>query len=170
MQVAVLSDSHDNIWNMQKVVAQIKGHIEAVIFCGDFCAPFMPTYLAELGVPIYACLGNNDEDQLGLQTNGGSRFTWFPLFSEFAEVTLGERKIAFCHYPKLAALLAESGEYDAVFHGHNHIAKVEMVGETLLANPGAICGIQAGKPGKASFALYDTIKNSAELMFLNEVS
>jgi len=163
MYIAILSDTHDNIWNLEKVLTSLKQNVDAMIFCGDFCAPFIPPKLASLSIPIYACLGNNDEDQIGLLKQGGEMFKWTFLAQEHGEVDLDGRKIAFCHYPKLGELLAKSGEYDAVFHGHTHNSRNEIFGKTLLVNPGAVCGIQNGKPGIASYAIYNTKTNSAKI-------
>jgi len=164
MHIAILSDTHDHIGNLEKVVAHIRGSVDAVFHLGDWCAPFMPPLLATLNVPVYACFGNNDEDQAGMVQNGGSQFTWTPLWQEFGTAELGGKKIAFCHYPRLGELLAKTGEYDAVFHGHTHVARNEKVGETLLLNPGAVCGIQKGKYGIASYAVYDAERNVAEVI------
>jgi uncharacterized protein len=164
MKIAVLSDSHDHVENLRMVVTEIKGKVEAVIFCGDFCAPFMPAVLKELNLPVYACPGNNDEDQIGQVLRGGDNFHWTPLANEYGEVELDGKKIAFCHYPKLGELLAGTGDYDAVFYGHTHDHRNEKVGNTLLVNPGAVCGIQKGKYGVASYAIYDTSTNTAEII------
>ena len=37
-------------------------------------------------------------------------------------------------------------------------------GRTLLLNPGSVCGIIDGKPAKASYAIYDTKTNSANII------
>lgn len=163
MKIAILSDSHDHIANVEKVVATLKGKVEAAVFCGDFCAPFSAKKLSELAVPIYACLGNNDEDQIGLLKMGGDNFKWTFLAEEFGSVELDGKKLAFCHYPKLADLLSKTDEYDAVFFGHTHQAGMGNHGKTLILNPGAICGIKDGKYDEASFAIYDTASNAAEL-------
>lgn len=170
MKVAILSDSHDHIANLEKVVKKIKKDCQAVIFCGDLIAPFSAKILAQTGLPTYLCLGNNDEDHIQMQKMGGDKFVWTGLSDEYGQVELGGlsaqagKKIAFCHYPKLAELLATSGEFDAVFHGHTHVAYQKTIGRTLLLNPGAICGIQKGKIGIASYATYDTTTNSAKIV------
>ena len=163
MKIAILSDSHDHIANIEKVVTQLKGKVEAAIFCGDFCAPFAARKLSELNIPIYACLGNNDEDQIGLLKMGGDKFNWTFLAEEFGTIELDNKRLAFCHYPKLAELLSKTQEYDAVFFGHTHQAEMKTHGKALLLNPGAICGIKNGKYEEASYATYDTDTNSAEL-------
>ncbi len=161
MKIAVLSDTHDHIWNLEKALKIVKEKsCEAIIFCGDFCAPFTAKRLTTAGVPIYACFGNNDEDQGGIIEKVEGKIKFWPLHHEFAEIELGGVKIAFCHYPKLGRLLALTGDYGAVFHGHTHEAYQEMAGKTLLANPGAVCGIVGGKPGPASLGIYDTDDNT----------
>lgn len=171
MKIAILSDSHDNIWNLEKVLNQIKNNVDAIIHCGDFCAPFISAMISKLDLPIYACLGNVDGDQAGLVEMGGKNFKLSSLFGEFGQVELNGKKLAYCHYPKLAELLAKSSSFDAVFYGHTHTAKNEVLGKTLLLNPGAICGINASvvlgfekhhKP--ASYAIYNSATNSAEII------
>lgn len=164
MKIAVLSDIHDNIWNLEKVLKDIRGTVKTVIFCGDMCAPFTASILAKANLPTYLCLGNVDEDHIMMQQKGGKNFTWTGLAKEFGEVELGERKIAFVHYPKIAELLATAGDYNAVFYGHTHNPRNETHGKTLLLNPGAICGIQGGKQGIATYAVYDTKDNSAKII------
>ena len=39
MRIAILSDTHDNIWKLDEVLKQV-GDAGALLFCGDFCAPF----------------------------------------------------------------------------------------------------------------------------------
>jgi putative phosphoesterase len=166
MKIAVLSDIHDHISNLENVLKQIKKEAEAIIFCGDLISPFTTSILAKANISTYACLGNNDEDHIGMLKKGGEKFTWFHLSEEYGEVKLDNRKIAFCHYPRLAELLAKSGEYDVVFYGHTHIAKNDLIDKTLLVNPGAVCGIDFQKKGysKATYALYNTKTNSAEII------
>lgn len=164
MRIAVLSDIHDNIWNLEKIIPDIKLNAEVVIFCGDMVAPFTAAMLATTGLETYACLGNNDEDHIGLFKQAGKQFHWTNLSQEFGEVELGGKKIAFCHYPKLGELLAETGHYDLVGFGHTHEVRNEAKGNCLLLNPGAVCGIQKGRPGSAHYAVYDTEIHTAKIV------
>lgn len=166
MKIAVLSDIHDHINKLGKVLNLIKNQdIEAIIFCGDMISPFTTGFLAKAGLPTYAVLGNNDEDHIGMMKKGGNKFTWFHLSQEYGEVELDGKKIVFCHYPKLGELLAKSGEFDAVFYGHTHIAENKIIDKTLLVNPGAVCGINFEKSAydKSTYAVYATVTNSAEI-------
>lgn len=163
MNILVFSDIHDHLKNLEQVIEQTRDLVEAAIYCGDMCAPFTAREVAKLNRPIYACLGNVDEDHIAMQQLGGDAITWTPLAREFGEVELGGRKIAFVHYTRIAELLAQSSEYDAVFHGHTHVVREERLGESVLVNPGAVCGIVKGKYTVPSYALYDTETNSVEI-------
>lgn len=167
MKIVILSDIHDHIWNLEKVLEQIKDRVDAIIFCGDMCAPFTSSILAKANLPTYLVLGNNDEDHIGLMRKGGKNFEWIHLSQEFGETVLDSKRIAFCHYPKLGELLAKSGDYDAVFFGHTHKSSIKKYKKTLLVNPGAICGILEAKSGQAAYAIYNTENHLSKIVLLN---
>lgn len=158
MQIAVLSDVHDHLENLQQVLAQV-GQAEALLFCGDFCAPFTLKTLAEgFHGPIHAIFGNNDGDAyllLQVARQAGNVTFHKPI----AQLELGGKRIAVAHYPEIGEALARAGQYDAVFSGHNHIAHSQMLGHTLWGNPGEVMG----RLGQPSFGLYDTNKNVFEI-------
>ena len=165
MKIAIVSDIHDHIWNLKKTVKLLKKEgCKEMIFCGDMCSPFTARILMDAKIKTYAVWGNNDEDHWAIVQRAGEEFIVYPLTQEFGECEINNRKIAFCHYPMLGNLLAATSHYDAVFHGHTHRQYHKMVGHTLLANPGAVCGIVGGKPGLASFMVYDTGNNSVKLI------
>jgi len=153
MQVAVISDVHDNIWKLETVLERVgQAGAEALAFCGDFCAPFTLKQMADgFPGPVHCIFGNNDGDKwlLSRVAAGADNVT---LHGQLAELTLGERRIAANHYPDIAHGLAASGRYDAVFFGHSHERHLAWVGDTLLLNPGEVMG----RFGPPTFALYDT--------------
>lgn len=162
MIVAVLSDIHDNIWNLAGALEQVRAaNAEVLLFCGDFCAPFT---LSQLGQdfpgPVHCVFGNNDGDPRLLLQNAQAAGS-VTLCGQFADLTLAGRRIAVNHYPDIARYLAGSGDFDLVCYGHNHIAKVESIGEmTVLANPGEVMG----RFGSPSFGLYDTDRGTFDLI------
>ncbi len=161
MKIAVLSDIHDNVWNLDKVLDKLKKEkVEAIIFCGDFCAPFTFKRLANREIPIYAVFGNVDGAQKEITQLALKNYKNVILEKDLLEIELNGRKIAICHNNKFAEGLAKTGKYDAVFHGHTHISKIEKIGKTLLANPGEIHGVITGK---CTFGIYDTDKNEIEI-------
>jgi putative phosphoesterase len=160
MKIAILSDTHDNVWKIDAALALAReagvGH---AIFCGDFCAPFSLVRLAKLGVPIEAVWGNNDGDKwlLTVQANKVGNVT---LHGELAELELGGLKIGVNHYPNIAKRLAQSGAYDVVCYGHDHVAHEEQVGNCLLLNPGEVMG----RDGRSSFIILDTETRAVRFM------
>ena len=46
MKVAVLSDVHDNVWNLRAALESL-AEAEALVFCGDLCSPFVLGLLAD---------------------------------------------------------------------------------------------------------------------------
>lgn len=151
MQIAILSDIHNNIWALEKVMAGA-GAAEALIFCGDFCSPFTLTLLAEqFRGPIHTVAGNNDGDMLLLARNAAKAGN-VTLHGPYAELALGGRRIFVSHYPAIAEPVAVAGLYDLVCCGHNHQAESRQIGRTLLVNPGEVMG----RFGHSTYAIYDT--------------
>jgi putative phosphoesterase len=156
MKIAILSDTHDNIWKLAEVLERLED-AEALIFCGDFCAPFTLAQIAEgFHGPVHVVFGNNDGDPL-LLSQVAAKAGNVTLHGFFAYLELGGRRVAVVHYPPLARDLAASGRHDLVCHGHNHQANVESVGETLLVNPGEVMG----RFGRSTYAVYDTETHAA---------
>jgi predicted phosphodiesterase len=50
-----------------------------------------------------------------------------------------------------------------VVHGHSHVEVSRKNGETLIVNPGEVCGYLSGK---ATIALLDTVKREATIVEL----
>ncbi|MCF8062181.1 MAG: metallophosphatase family protein [Deltaproteobacteria bacterium] len=151
MHIVICSDIHDNIWKLDTMLHQAAG-CGALIFCGDFCAPFTLSQIGEgFAGPVHVVWGNNDGDKWLLTRNAHASGN-VTLHGDFAELEIGGRSIAVNHYPGIAAPLAASQVYDAVFYGHDHTPRNERIGPTLLLNPGEVMG----RLGKSTFALYDT--------------
>ena len=158
MKIAVLSDIHDNIWQLEKLLGSLEA--DALICCGDFCAPFTLAQIAEgFGGPVHAVLGNNDGDPLHLARVAG-RHKHVKLHGQFAELELGGRSVAITHYPDMGRALARGGTYDLVCYGHSHEPVVERGERTLLLNPGEVMG----RLGPSTYALYDTDSGQAEIV------
>lgn len=159
MKIAICSDIHDNIWKLERALP-LMAKAEALIFCGDFCAPFTLTQLAE-GIDglVHAVLGNNDGDPrllLHMAQKAGNA----TLHGQFAELELDGLRIAVNHYPEIARGLAAGGQYDVVCYGHDHTLHEERLGETLLINPGEIMG----RFGRSTFMLLDTAERSVAVI------
>jgi predicted phosphodiesterase len=103
--------------------------------------------------PVHVVFGNNDGDGRLLQTIAAKYAGRVTLHGPYAELSLGGREIALIHYPEPARRIAESGRFDLVCYGHNHLKTVEPVGKGILANPGELLGMN----GPPTWGLYDTM-------------
>lgn len=157
MKLAVFSDSHDNMENIKKAIELCKqAGITRGLHLGDFCAPPSLTLLAESGLTWQCVWGNVDGDRLLSYQRVAPLGTMDLVAEDFRELEIDGKKLFLTHYPQISRIAALSGLYDACFYGHNHEAKQEIIGKTLLANPGEVAGFRFGKP---SFGIYDTETN-----------
>jgi uncharacterized protein len=105
MKIAILSDTHDNIWKLDDALGMM-GEAEALIHCGDLCSPFVIKHLGKglAGGLFTLCGGNNDGDQF-LISRVAAGYPSVKLHGQFAELTLDGVRIAVNHYPEIARLL-----------------------------------------------------------------
>lgn len=164
MRIAVLSDIHDNIWNLAAAIDQVKT-ADALLCCGDLCAPFIIPRLAQFQRDIHIVFGNNDADLFRITQNASSR----PNVHLHGELFTGEfdgQKFAMNHFDYIGRPLAQSGLYDVVCFGHNHELEVTSYGKTLAINPGPVMGAKVTKSGivdcPATFVIYDTSSHKAQ--------
>ncbi len=169
MKIAIFSDTHDDFPRIDTAIALAKERVtdRIMIHCGDVCAPVTLGYIAEQwSGEVHYCLGNVDGAPFVMRDRFGEDSHIHHHGQVAGELNIGGRSIAFQHYPKLARALAHTGDYDAVFYGHNHKQWQETVrhhnGDTLLCNPGNLCNILH----EAGFGVYDTESNSVELLQL----
>jgi putative phosphoesterase len=151
-KVAILSDSHDNIWSLEKALTAVRDSgADVLLHCGDLCAPFIIDKLAD-GFPgeIHIVFGNNDGDGRLLHTLA-TKHARVHLHAIYHEFEFGGRHIAMIHYPEPARRIAQSGVLDLVCYGHDHTKHAEQIGRCWLVNPGEIMGLRGG----ATWGLYD---------------
>lgn len=166
MKIAIFSDSHDNIPNLEKFLDWCKKNkIEELIFCGDLCAP---ATLKEILGPkfkgkIHMVFGNVGDKELELQV--AAQFPNIRHYGETGEIEIDDKKIAFTHFPQKAKELFRTNKYDLVFYGHTHKPWEEQMDKCRLANPGTLAGMFY----KATFAVYDTKLNKLELKILEKL-
>lgn len=164
MKIAIFSDSHDRLDRVQQAIDLVKERgITQGIHLGDFCAPPTTSLLGESGIHWTCVWGNCDGDKLLCYRRVEKLGTMDFADGDFREHEVDGKKLFLTHYPQIARIAALSAQYDACFHGHNHEMNQEVIGKTLLANPGEICGIRFGKP---SFGIYDTETNTFEHVLL----
>lgn len=167
MKIAIISDSHDNIYNIEKFLDWVeKNGIELIIHCGDLAAPTIILY--EFGPkfkgPFHFVHGNVADREKNEEIAKG--FPQITCHGDVGELEIEGQKIGFCHYPDQARAMAESGDYNLVFYGHNHKPWMETLPSGCqLINPGTLAGLF----NKATFTLYDTKNKSLELKIVEVI-
>lgn len=137
MLIGVVSDTHGSLRNSQLAVRMLEQFdLAAVLHCGDICGLAIAACFRQW--PTHYVLGNCDDDSTAwndaISAAGGT------FHSRFAELTLGERRIAVLHSDdrSLFERTISSQSYDLVCYGHTHQAEQHRVGKTLVLNPGAL--------------------------------
>ncbi len=164
-KIGIISDTHDNLENLRKVIFWLKKEdILFLIHCGDVTT-FETLKEISKSFPrkIYLSLGNVDRD-----TNLEKYSNFFDnveIFSEYGEIEVEKKKLAFSHFPKIAQKLAKTQKYDIVFFGHLHYPSENKIGKTRLVNPGNLAGLYF----KPSFVLFDAKNEKLELKLVEKI-
>ncbi len=163
MKIGVMSDSHDNLEKIARVVSIFKERgVEVVLHAGDFCSPFVFREFVKLRPEckkMYGVFGNNDGDRVLLVKNASD---FCSLQDGIMKLELDGRKIALMHYPDAAEDMYNTGNYDLVVYGHTH-ARMLRGEEKKLLNPGASSGYLADR---ATVAIVDLKDLSVEIVEL----
>jgi putative phosphoesterase len=158
VRIAVVSDTHNNLRNVARIVELLNAaDVARVVHTGDITQPRTLELLARLRAPLSGVYGNNDE-----------REAIAPVAAHFAmqlvdghlSFEAGGRRVGVIHDPYHIddALLAG---HDLVLHGHNHRLVLERRGGTLLFNPGECAGML---DGHNAVGLVDLAKLEVELL------
>jgi uncharacterized protein len=163
MKLAVFSDIHDNLHNLDLAIGVFHSRgISIGIFCGDFCSPIPSKRMSRFNGTIHCVFGNGDGDRAGIMRIASSESKNLILHGEHAELTVETKRIAVTHYPLYGRALAHTRNYDAVFSGHTHEMSKEYISDCLWLNPGEVMGWK----GTPTVAIYDTATNQAEIVGL----
>jgi uncharacterized protein len=162
MKIGLISDTHDNINNIQNAVSLFNDRsVSFVIHAGDITSPKAVEAFTE--VKLIGVLGNNDVDVAGLRNAfdkiGGQ------LKGELCEIEQDDLIFAIYHGTdsKKKESIIQSGKYDVVVYGHTHRIQNKRVGKTLVINPGTANGWFFGY--RATAVVFDTKTSESE--FLN---
>lgn len=153
MKIAILSDIHDQLDNLQTAINDIRScNINTIIICGDIVSIDTLKYLAKTNLTIFYTLGNAEIDKknLLLLQNEYKNLMGFDFFGEF---TIEKKLIAITHFPNQAKKLAQTQIYDFVFYGHTHTPWVKIINNTVILNPGEIASHLRGQSTYAQIDL-----------------
>ena len=165
MQIGVISDTHDNLPQIEKAVKHLNNQkVGLVLHAGDYVAGFVIPKLAKLNCNLIGVFGNNDGDHELLKKRF-SETTNCTIHDRFAQVEVESYRIALLHgtESELLNAIINSGYFDAVVHGHTHMQGVNLKSKTLVVNPGEVCGYLTGK---STIAILDTVQREAAIIKL----
>ncbi|MFH0804682.1 MAG: YfcE family phosphodiesterase [Patescibacteria group bacterium] len=167
MQIAIVSDSHDNLPNIEKALKFLSAQqVGTLIHCGDVCAPATLKFFAtHFGGQIHLCFGNVDGDRYNMTRLAYEELQNVKIHGDVGELVVGGKQLAFVHYPYMAKGLAAEAKYDFVFYGHDHKPWEETVGRTRMVNPGNVANIFY----PPSMAILDTATGKLSLTLINDL-
>ena len=145
MLVGVVSDTHNNIKNIKKIICLFnEEQVDLVIHTGDISKAETLRNFSELDAPLVGVFGNNDRVEEGLKEvceEYNFKFQEPPL-----SLTLENKKIAVFHEPDLIKdYIKEHKDIDLILYGHTHRYKEERIDKTVYFNPGESAGLMEGK-------------------------
>lgn len=182
MKIALISDTHDRLDNIEKALKFINEQkAEVLIHAGDLAhSETLDLICKKFHGQIYYIGGNADIDSdeiNGLEKIYSALKTYAenpstkPAYRSgrlgaCAELNIGGLNIAVTHKPVDARKLALTGKYDLVIHGHDHRPWQSFVGKCEILNPGNLADTRY----PATFALYNTETRKAELIAIQRLT
>jgi putative phosphoesterase len=157
MLIGLMGDSHDNLPKTREAVAFMNERpVELVLHTGDYVSPFVIPILGSLKAPMIGVFGNNDGDREMLITRSAQEIG-IEIRGNFTDLSADSLRIGLLHGQEESLLgsLRASGYFDLIVCGHTHRPVSERAGNTLVANPGEICGYLTGM---STVAVFDTIR------------
>lgn len=173
MRVVIISDIHDNIPNLTKVLDYCRANkIEKIICCGDLASLETLDFLNDnFTGEIFFAFGNMDNgylknysfEKLDPSTSLGMIYKKTRIFKDFGEAEFEGKKVAFIHFPQEAEALCKTGKYSFVFYGHTHKPFEEIINNCKMLNPGNV----ANQVYPPTFAIWDTEDDKFSLVRIN---
>ncbi|MCC6146357.1 MAG: YfcE family phosphodiesterase [Anaerolineaceae bacterium] len=155
--IAILSDTHDNLSNLNKALEFLRAQsIDTIVHCGDLTSAETAWHFH--GFRVIHAIGNGDqpygEIQKTLLEMNANNFSGSVFEGEIEGVRLA---VTHGHAPRTLTALTSSGKFRYIFHGHTHRRRQETIGGSTVINPGALGGL---KRESRSFALLDLSTDS----------
>ena len=156
MKIGILSDTHDNLNNLEKAVQLFREKgIHTLIHAGDFVSPFVLRAMEGKIENLVGVFGNNDGDKLMLR-NISDKAGW-SIVKPPHSLTLADKRFLIMHEPDILEIALQSGLYDTIIYGHTHKIDIIREKQTLVINPGETGGWLSGE-GSAVILDTDTMK------------
>jgi putative phosphoesterase len=157
MRIAVVSDSHRNLYMLDNAIKSA-GNVDLIVHLGD-CVRDIIKVNEKYKKPVEYVFGNND-------------FGISPVYEKVLIkngirilLTHGHRYNLYYGVEDLYSKALEV-EAQVVLYGHTHIQNVERIGDILFLNPGSVSLPRDGKPGFAILTINKKGEVDVELLRL----
>jgi len=166
MLIAIISDIHDNLANLEKALNWIRknGATAYLICCGDIT-----------NIDTVSCLAGNFPGEIFVVAGNAELYeekdlNKFKNINYCGEIGINEfdgLNIAFCHEPEKIKKINEITPIalDFIFYGHTHKPWLKKDGPTIIANPGTVSGVF----NAATFAVIETKTKKLELKIIADL-
>lgn len=138
MKLGIISDTHGDVELTARAVHLFQmQRVDQILHCGDIGSREV-VHLFEGEIPTGFVFGNCDLNPESLKTAileiGQQCMGWF------GELEMDGKHISFLHGDRNMKFEQElaGGRWDLMCFGHTHVAHLQLIGSTLLLNPGAI--------------------------------
>lgn len=137
MNIAILSDTHDNTPAIVWIIEYLNQHqIPVALHAGDMINPGIPRRFAQhYQGHLHFIFGNNDGEQALLERRAQQAPNLTCHLGEM-QLELEGKKIFMNHYSSISELVAQSGKFDVCIGGHDHQFRIIPHGKSLFINPG----------------------------------
>ncbi len=163
MKIAIISDIHDNLANLDLFFKMIKNEgIEKIICCGDITnSKTLSVLTKKFNQEILLVYGNIElynEEEI-------KKYSQINYLGRWGDIQLGNFKVGICHEPGfIRSLLQKNSELNFIFYGHTHKPWLSMKNKATLINPGTLGGVFQ----KPSFAVWDDESGKIKLKLLHK--
>ena len=168
MRVAIISDIHDNLYNLISFYEDIENkNIDKILCLWDLMNAWIANVMAFSWIPVHMIFWNNDWWRsyiTKVEYKKDSKLT--VKWRTFDMLKIDWKRVFMTHYDMLASSMAKSWDFDVVFYGHDHLHNIYTEGNTLVVNPGEIA---SARTWTATYAIYDTKLNKAEIIELKDI-
>jgi putative phosphoesterase len=179
MKVGIISDTHDDIENVQEAIQIFnKNKADYVIHAGDYVFPGIVKEFENLNTKLIGVLGNNDGEKDGIsksfmEING-------ELKGDLGEMEIDGIKFGIYHgtNSRIKEIIYRSQKYDILICGHTHKKEPHHSGairnnkETFILNPGSAHRKSASISGSfeetGQIILFNTKNKAYEFIYLSK--
>lgn len=147
MKIGIVSDTHNNLKNVNRIVELFNAAgVERVIHTGDITQAKTLEVFAHLDVPLYGVYGNNDEGEREALEAAVAAYGFVFRDPPFL-LDWHQRSIMVVHDPlEFEGHLNRT--HDLALHGHTHLYRYQSVesdhGRQVFFNPGECAGHMVG--------------------------